>query len=167
MVDITNINWIAISGIFTALGSCATALYTIVFIATLIYLKREIHEMRLATYASAYKAIVEILQTEEVLAAREYIFNKLIDKPFKSWSKKNKREAEKVCRSYDAVGQMVRHEFLPKEYIVDSWGNSLRRCWPILSPLVLSYREQWNSAEVWDDFEWLANEAYPFQKPLS
>jgi hypothetical protein len=167
MVDIANTDWIVISTFFTALGTCATAIYTIAFIITLVYLKKELHEMRLATYAGAYKAIVEILQAEDVLSAREYVFNKLPDKSFKSWNKKDRREAEKVCRSYDAVGQMVRHEFLPKEYVVDSWGNSLRRSWPILSPLVLACREEWNYAEVWDDFDWLANEAYPLQKPVS
>jgi len=123
--------------------------------------------MRLATYVGAYKSIVEILQTAEVLAAREYVFTKLNNRPFKLWNKKDKYEAEKVCRSYDSVGQMVRHGFIPKEYVIDSWGDSLRRSWPILSPLILAYREQRNSAEIWDDFGWLAKEAFLFQKPIT
>jgi len=167
MMDIINANWPALSVIFTAIGSCATTIYTLAFIITLVYLKSELHEMRLATYASAYKSIVDILQTDEVLEARDYLFNILVDKPFKSWNKKDKQKADKVCRSYDAVGQMVRHEFLPKEYVVDSWGDSLRRSWSILSPHVFDRRKQRNSAEIWDDFEWLAKEAYPFQKPLT
>ena len=121
----------------------------------------------MATYATAYKAAVEILQTEEMRTSRRYLFDKLATKPFKSWNEKDKHEAEKVCHSYDAVGQMVRHGFLPKQYIVDSWGASLRQSWPLLSPLILAYRQKNNSMEIWDDYEWLAKEAIPFQKPIS
>jgi hypothetical protein len=54
--------WTAISAIFTAIGSCSTAISIVILIATLFYIQREVHLARIATYAGAYKAIVEILR---------------------------------------------------------------------------------------------------------
>lgn len=161
-----NIDWTAVGAIFTALNSCCAPISIVLLVATLFYLGRQVREMRMATYATAYKAVVDILQNEDVRAARRYVFVNLANKPFETWSEKDKLEAEKVCHSYDAVGQMVRNGFLPKRYVVDSWGASLRQSWPLLSPLILASRQQYNSAEVWDDYEWLANAAKPYQKPL-
>jgi hypothetical protein len=61
---------------------------------------------------------------------------------------------------------MVRYGFLPKEHIVDSWEASLRRSWPLVLPIILAYRQERNSAEIWDDFEWLAREAKPLQNAV-
>ena len=72
-----NIDWTAISAIFTAIGSCSTAISIVVLIATLFYIQREVHLARVSTYAGAYKAIVEILQAEEIRAARRYLFENL------------------------------------------------------------------------------------------
>ena len=152
---------------FAVIGSCFTALSIIYLIISLVFLKREIHEARTSTYAGAYKAVVEILQDDNVRKARRYLFENLEKKPFESWSPQDRREAEKVCHTYDTVGQMIRYSFLPKKYIVDSWGASLRRTWKITCPLVYEFRQNNNAAEMWDDYEWLANEAKSFQKPLS
>ena len=162
-----NIDWTAVGVIFTAIGSCSTAISIVILIATLFYLQREVHQARISTYAGAYKDIVDILQAEEIRRARRYLFENLEKKPFESWNDEDKREAEKVCHTYDSVGQMVRYGFLPKHYVVDSWGASLRRTWTITMPLVYEFRKQNNAAEIWDDYEWLAKEAKPFQKALT
>ncbi len=161
-----NISWTAVNAVSTAIIACWTFLSFIVLLLTLFFVRRELQEMRNATYATTYKAAVDILQPEDIRSARRFVFVELADKPFENWSKDDKREAEKVCHTYDTVGQMVRHGILPKKFIVDSWGASLRNSWRILSPLVISLRTQTNSTEVWDDFEWLAKEAKSYQKPL-
>ncbi|MFZ2170166.1 MAG: hypothetical protein WAW61_11075, partial [Methylococcaceae bacterium] len=120
------IEWTAISAIFTAIGSCSTAISIVVLIATLFYIRREVHLVRISTYAGAYKAIVEILQAEEIRVARRYLIENLETKPFESWNQEDRREAEKVCHTYDSVGQMVRYGFIPKNYVIESWGASLR-----------------------------------------
>jgi hypothetical protein len=160
------IDWTAISAIFTAIGSCSTGISLLVLVITLFYIQREVHQARVSTYAGAYKSIVEILQAEEIRTARRYLFKNLEQKTFEFWNQEDRREAEKVCHTYDAVGQMVRYGFIPRYYVVDSWGASLRRTWAITMPLVYEFRQKNNSAEIWDDYEWLAKEAKPFQKPL-
>ena len=159
-----NIDWTAISAIFTAIGSCSTAISIIILIATLFYLQREVHQARISTYAGAYKAVVEILQTEEIRSARRYLFENLENKSFDSWNNEDKKTPKK-CATHTI--QLVKwYGFIPKHYVVDSWGASLRRSWAIILPLVLEYRKQNNTAEIWDDYEWLAREAKPFQKAL-
>ncbi|MFB0535208.1 MAG: hypothetical protein ACETWR_09515 [Anaerolineae bacterium] len=154
-----NVDWEAVGAISTGLGSCCGVLSIVLLIVSLWYVRREIREMRIATYASTYQAAREILQKEDVRAARRLVFNELSAKPFDTWSEQERLEAEKVCQSYDSVGQMVRNGFLPKDYIVDNWGGSLRNSWPILSPLVHSYRAQSGFAKGWDDYEWLATQS--------
>jgi hypothetical protein len=158
--------WTAINTIIATIGSCSTAISIPVLIATLLYIQREVHLARISTYAGAYKAIVEIIQAEEIRAARRYLFEILEKKPFEAWNQEDRHAAEKVCHTYDSVGQMVRYGFIPKHYVVDSWGASLRRTWAITLPLVYEFRQQNNAAEIWDDYEWLAKEAKAFQKSL-
>jgi hypothetical protein len=154
-----NVDWTAIGTIFTAIGSCSTALSFLILIVTVVFVQREIHEVRKATYANTYKAALDILQAEEVRTARRVVFRNLSNKQFDSWDDQEKCEAEKVCHSYDSVAQMVRYSILPKAWIISNWGDSTKRSWYILSPLVISYRTQRNSPELWDDYEWLAKES--------
>ena len=158
--------WTAVTAIFTAIGSCSAVASFIILFATVFIVRSELHETRKATHASMYKTASDILQEENIRTARRFVFVNLESKPFESWTDDERREAEKVCHSYDIVGQFVRYGIMPKEFIVDSWGDSLRKSWRILSPLVVAYRAQRNSMETWDDFEWLAKEAKVFQKPL-
>ena len=53
---------------------------------------------------------------------------------------------------------------IPAKVVADSWGDSLRKTWGILAPLVTYYRLQRNSGEYWDDYEWLAGQAKIFRK---
>lgn len=154
-----SINWDAVAAI-------ATAISTLVITVALVLAYLEIREIRKATYATAYKAAFDILQAEEIRSARRFVFRELKDKDLKEWTEDDTRTAEKVCYTYDGIGQMVRHGFLPKNSIVDSWGVSLRRSWDIVKPLVFSLRKEFNAPEVWDDFEWLAGEVPPNQKRL-
>jgi len=124
---IMNIDCVYIQTISIAIGSGLQLISVIILMASLVYVVRQIHEMRLATYASAYKAAFEILQTEDVRAARRYVFTKLGQKAFNKWNKKDIVEAEKVCQSYDAVGQMARSGMLPVKYIVDNWRAGLSK----------------------------------------
>lgn len=98
---------------------------------------------------------------------REFVIVELTKKTFTDWTPNDKKRAERVCQSYDAVGTMCKHQFAAVAAVAavaDSWGYSLRKCWKILSPLVTQYRVERNSAEFWDDFEWLATEAGKFKK---
>lgn len=137
----------------------------IAVILAAVYAAKQFKEMRKSTQAQSYTLVITHLQNEEVREARRMVFS-LENIPFNKWYKNNKarRAAEIVCHTYDAVGQMVRNNFLQRKIIFDSWGPSLRRSWPILAPLVQKYRREFLAEEYWDDYEWLYLEALKYKQ---
>lgn len=137
-------------------------LSNVAVVISVIFIIRQLRETRYTTYAQAYSAAVEILQNEKVRQARKIVFT-LKEKPLTKWTTQEIEAAESVCHTYDVVGQMTRHHLLPKVIIIDSWGSSLRNSWVILSRLVNKYRNDFDAAEYWDDYEWLVVEAVKFK----
>lgn len=117
-----------------------------------------------AAYAQVYRTVVDILQDEDVRRARRTVLEQLASRPFSAWGAPDIKAAERVCNTYDSVGIMIRHGMLPVEYVADSWGDSLRRTWAILRPLVYTYRSERNAPEYWNDYEYLAGEAAELAK---
>lgn len=150
------IDWTAISAIVGA----ATGFIILVSVLVLAWQLREIQR---ATYAQSFFTAAYRLQDEKLREARGIVFS-LKETPYKDWTTEQKKTGEIVCHNYDVVGILVRNKMLPEQMIVDSWGDSLRRLWPILRPLVEEYREQRESPEFWDDFQYLSERAVEFQK---
>jgi hypothetical protein len=151
----------------TTLSAIVGIISTIILLGTVIVMLIQVNEMRRATYATAFKAVYDLLQTDDVRSARRVVFTKLANKPFEAWTQDEKQIAEKVCSSYDCAAIMVRNGMVPAKVVADSWGDSLRKTWGILAPLVTFYRLQRNSGEYWDDYEWLAGQAQVFRKTTS
>jgi len=129
----------------------------IAVVITAVFVLIQLAEARRTTHAQSYSVVREILQEEKVRKARKLIFQLQDEgKAIEEWNKDEIESAEIICHTYDSVGQMIRHKLLFKDIIIDSWGPSLRRIWPILLPLISKYRSEWSSPEIWDDFEWLA-----------
>lgn len=120
--------------------------------------------LRGTIHAQAFKAAMDILQVESVRQNRGVVLSQLKDKQLAQWSDDEKGAAESVCHTYDCVGIMVRSGMLPVELVADHWGDSLRRTWAIVAPLVSMYRLERDSCEIWDDYEYLATEAVRFRR---
>lgn len=153
--------------IVTIVGIVLNTVSALALLVTVLIMAFQIREMRRATYAAAFKAVYDMLQTDDIRNARRIVLGALAGKPLDSWTDEEKRTAEKVCSSYDTVAIMVRNGMIPVDVVADSWGDSLRRTWRILSPLVDAYRVQRNSREYWNDYEWLAKQAEKYQRSLS
>lgn len=143
----------------------ATSIYCVAFLIFLVFVWRQLVQMRKSTMATAFSKALEIIQSESVRDDRGKVFE-MQDKSYGKWDKEEKKIGERVCHTYDQVGIMIRAGMFPKILIVDSWGYSLRRIWPILKPLVYAYRLKKDSDEFWDDFEWLAGEAIKFKAKM-
>lgn len=151
-------DWSIISEVFSAIDWATMSNIAVVIMVILIVW--QLSEMRRTTYAQSYSVAREILQDEKVRQARKTVFQlRQNGKCVEEWGESDIINAEIVCHTYDAVGQMVRHKLLKKRIIIDSWGPSLRNSWPILYPLIYKYRTEWGAPEFWDDYEWLAKEA--------
>ncbi len=148
------------------IAAVAQVVSAIILVATAFILWVQIRETRRATYASTFKAVYDMLQDESKREDRGFVLGELGVKDFSSWTPDEKKRAEKVCHSYDALGIICKNRLLPAHLVTDSWGDSLRRCWIILAPLVSEYRTSRNAKEFWDDFEWLAREAEKYQQKV-
>jgi len=148
------------------LSAVSQIVSAVILVVTALILWIQISETRRATYTTAFKAVYDMLQDEAKREDRGFVLGDLANKPFNTWTPTEKQRAEKVCHNYDAVGIICRNRLLPTHLVADSWGDSLRRCWTILSPLVTEYRTTRNSREFWDDFEWLAREAEKYQQKI-
>lgn len=149
-------DWVAISDIVKVLDWGTLANIAVVF--SVYFIVRQLKETQRTTQAQTYTTVLSHLQNEEVRRARRVVFRLKWKSP-KDWSREEIDAAEIVCHTYDAVGQMVQHEFLSKEMILKNWGYSLRKSWPILSPLIKEYRRRRDACELWDDYERLAKTA--------
>lgn len=147
---------VGLSGVATAAIAFCTAIIVI----------RQVREMQRSTHATAFKTVYDILQTDSCRADRGFVMGVLAQKPFGLWTPDERMRAERVCQNYDCVGIMCRHDFIPVAVVADSWGDSLRRTWTVLAPLVTHYRVERNSKEFWDDFEWLATQAEQYRKKI-
>lgn len=148
---------------WTAISAIATTIYTITFLISLLLIYNQLRNMRLSTMATSFSKALDILQDEDRRKDRKIVFE-LENIPLDKWTDEQRRVGERVIHSYDQVGTMIQARMFDKELIVDSWGNSLRRLKPILMPLVLEYRKEWDSYEVWDGFQWLCDEAEKYKK---
>lgn len=152
------------SSAVAAAAGVATALIALVAAVLVVW---QVVEMRKTTYASAFKAVYDMLQDESLRQDRRFVMRHLRVREFASWSDEHIQRAERVCHRYDCVDIMCRRGFIPPDVVADSWGDSLRTCWNVLQPLVEEYRADRNAPELWDDFQWLAGRAVEIRRPAS
>jgi len=145
-------NWEAVSAIATA----ASGLFVLVSVVMLAW---QIRELRTATYAQSYMRALELLSDEETRNARAIVYGILDQrKPLESWSRAEIVAAERVCGRYNDVGMMVRYKMVPRNFIMDSYEESLGRSWDGVTPLVEHYRKT-RSNQVYNAFEFLAKQS--------
>jgi hypothetical protein len=119
------------SSAVAAAAGVATALIALVAAVLVVW---QVVEMRKTTYASAFKAVYDMLQDESLRQNRRFVMRHLRIREFVSWSDEDIQRAERVCHSYDCVGIMCRSGFIPTDVVADSWGDSLRTCWNVVQP---------------------------------
>jgi hypothetical protein len=147
---------------------------TAVLLVTLTFVGRQVAEGRRAAYATAFGVVVGILQSQEIRNARGHVLNNLgpretknwsghkvlwPSKEFSKWDERDRNLAASVCQSYDTAAIMCRRGMLPPDVVADSWGDSLRKIWPIVKPLIDEYQIS-RAPEYWDDFVWMAELAH-------
>lgn len=159
----TNVNEVA--AFFTYLYTILT-LFLLFMILWGGYLAHEqLKELTKATHAQSFFSAADRLQKEQLRSDRNRLFKLRDDeKGLDQWDQEAKDAVGRVCHNYDVVGIMVRNGMLPKEIIIDSWGNSLFESWAAAELFVKDLRDNQRGRNFWDDFEWLANKAAQWAK---
>jgi hypothetical protein len=118
--------------------------------------------LRNTMFAQTFSVVFNILQDKETRGARRIILDQYPSHNFGEpggLTTEVRDAAEKVCTTYDSVGLLIRHGLIPAGHVAFPYGDSLRRCWRILRPLVERYRRDRGSPEIWTGFEELAASA--------
>jgi hypothetical protein len=133
-----------------------------VFLTLYIYYRQlgtmsaQLEASREAATAQNILALIEFLQDSEVRSAREVVRMTLAGKRFESWTSDERREACRVCSTYDAAALIIRMGLVPPKLLVRDWGPSIRHCFEVTRPLVVQMQKPENSgSSYWANFAWL------------
>jgi hypothetical protein len=153
----------------TEIYNLISAITQIVTLAVLIWAvhtaMRQFKAARQNTWAQAFQNCVAMIQEPSVVSARGIVFAMNDRRATLSDASKEEIAAiDLICRTYDVVGMIAQWGMIPKEIIVDSWCDSIRRLWPICEPRVKQRRTNQKADEFWDDFEWLYQQAKEFDQ---
>ena len=124
--------------------------------AQLETMRRQLDATHEASHGQNILALAGFLQSEDIRAAREFVFTKLERKPVARWSERDTGMAARVCSSYTVAGVVLRSALFPSQEFLESWGPSIRRSIEILRPFIDERREQMGPA-YWSAFDWLAS----------
>jgi len=137
-------------------GVAALLLTLYIYYRQLRTMGAQLQAARDASSAQNILALTNFLQAPEVRAAREIVRVRLSKKPFADWTEEERREAARVCSTYDVAAIIVRMRLVPPEPFVENWGPSIRHCYEVCKPLIEEMQKPENSGPTyWDDFGWL------------
>lgn len=145
---------------FLALQAIANLAIVATFFVYYRQLKAMQGQLEAARQASAghnMLSLIPFLQTPSLRDARGVLI-KLKGKSFSVWTSSEREDAERVCAAYDVAGILIRNGIVPKQLIIDNWGDSIEKCHDAAKEYLASARAA-RGADYWDDFEWLAAEA--------
>jgi len=137
-------------------GVFALLLTLLVYYKQLRTMAVQLQVVQNASSAQNILALTNFLQAPEVRAARETVRVRLAKKHFKFWTDDERREASRVCSTYDVAGIIIKLGLVPPEPLVENWGPSIRHCYEVTKPLIVEMQKPENSGPTyWDDFGWL------------
>jgi hypothetical protein len=103
-------------------------------------------------------SVAQFLFDPELSEGRGYMFEDLGRKPVSKWTDEDKAKAQRVCSSYDIAGLLVMAGIVDRDVIVQHWGQTLKRLYPIMKPLISNRRELSGDPYYWQSLEWLAKQ---------
>lgn len=155
----------AIQLIVQVIGIVAIVLTLVVYYGQLRTMAAQLDAMRNASSAQNMLDVALFLQAPEVRASREVVRRRLSNKRYDSWNTEDKRDAARVCATYDAAAVIIRLGLTPLEPFVDNWGPSIRHCYQVTKPYIEELQRPENSGpRYWNDFGWLYEQVMEFDK---
>ncbi|MEH2623879.1 hypothetical protein V1292_001934 [Bradyrhizobium sp. AZCC 1719] len=114
-------------------------------------------------WAQSFKVAVDIVDNVDIVRDREFIAQQSVafQAPRWQWTQQQLDTSERVTRSFETVGTMIRRGLLPLEYF-DGWCIAITRSWDILESGIRKQREERNDNFIGRDFEWLVGQMRPF-----
>ena len=81
------------------------------------------------------------------------------------WNEEDRRSAEKVTSTYDAVGMLVNSRVFHSKFIVNHYHDSIIKCWNNSKSMIYDYRygKPPRGKDYWDDFQILCINAKKYK----
>ncbi|MBI5285338.1 MAG: hypothetical protein HY874_09615 [Chloroflexi bacterium] len=141
---------------WNAVSAVATVTTGVVASLALIAVYWQLSEMRRATYAQGFVAMMEFLQNEPTREERRALYDlgpTLRDRPPQAWTPEEVLTVERVCHKYNSLALMYRYGMLPRE-VSRRYNDAVAKSWEIGKPLVRMYQSE-RGKEWWMDLEWM------------
>jgi hypothetical protein len=140
-----------------AIANFAIVATFFVYFRQLVAMRGQLDAARQASASQNFLSLIPFLQAPTLRESRGVLI-KLRDKPYSLWTKAEREDAERACAAYDIAGILIRNGIIPKNLIIDNWGDSISKCHLAAKEYLVSTRAE-RGADYWDDFEWLAAES--------
>jgi hypothetical protein len=150
----------AVSTVVTAVAACAAAW---------VY-RSQAKEMELQSRlltksmegSNLLRLIVDVLDERHDARKRIMVlWNEQV--PLERWSEHDRRDAERVIRTFDLMGMMVRRELLEQDLVLETWGTRVMQMHAATRPLLKELRAL-NGPGYMQHFDWLEAAAKKYQK---
>jgi hypothetical protein len=118
-------------------------------------------------WAQSFKVASDILEEPVTMSARQTVWTHreaIHSVHVEMVSEGILSDAQRVARTFEAVGTMIRKGLLPADYIIDTWSVPIARQWMILEPYLNNLRGSRGDPFIGQDFEYLAKAANEFLK---
>jgi len=105
------------------------------------------------------RLIVDVLDADARHGARRRVM-KLWNEgvPLERWTEDDRRAGDRVIRTFDLMGMMVRRELLDKTLVVETWGVRVVQMHAATAPLLEELRAM-NGRSYMSHFDWLERQA--------
>lgn len=92
-----------------------------------------------------------------LLDMRPYIEHvlSLENKPFSSWTEKDKEAGIYVAGQFHFVGVLVYEKLIQEDLLAKTWPYNIQKCHKVLQPFILNMRNE-RGARYWSGFDFLA-----------
>ena len=147
----------AVSTVVTAVAACVAA-YTY---------HSQAREMRLQSRlltksvegSNLLRLIVDVLDDDARHSARKRMMVLWTEGvPLERWTEADRRDGERVVRTFDLMGMMVRRGLLDHDLVVQTWGIRIMQMHSAVYSLLAELRER-NGPTYMSHFDWLEREA--------
>jgi hypothetical protein len=135
-------------------------------VVTLAFAAAHLSARRRAHLLEVYRHTFDLLDDPTVRDARHYVYeiqrdafetehwmdleNFKIDPQYNGW-KENKGKAERVARTFDQLGLLLREGRIPTNIIARFYASPILRCWYQLSPYIGAVRARRNQpGHMWE-----------------
>src|SRR5262245_12525058 len=121
-------------------------------------LTRQYHAQQAAVQQLALPNVIQLLESQNVRAARQTVHTKLANKPLADWTDADHAAADEALDAFDLAAALARREDIDTELVLDHWSHDISRLGASCREYIAARRTKDGRAYL-GSFLWLEAEA--------